>query len=290
MIRGGLTLMMTLGWVLAACSHVPAPVEERDPRQFTRHLTADGHYAVRPGDTLHAIAFGFGLDWRDLAAWNGIRSPYLIYPEQEIRLSPPKVVTRPAPSRAARTRPLDDRPARESSITAQSEVSESTQKDVAGTQPALTKEPPSSTPVNTPVVPVPDTASSVSRPMVDPTSWLWPTDGRIISTFSANDSMRKGLDIGGREGQPVRATAAGRVVYSGSGLIGFGELIIIKHSESMLSAYAHNRKRLVSEGQEIAAGQLIAEMGRNDRNQQILHFEIRRNGVPEDPLKYLPGR
>ena len=289
MRSGWLTLMFALAWIVAACSHLPAPVEERDPRQFTQRVTADGHYRVRRGDTLHAIAFGFGLDWRDLAAWNGIRTPYLIYPEQEIRLSPPKVVTRPVPSRIARTRPSDDHPATVPTTTVKPEITGSPQDDVTMRESAVAQ-PPASPPVKASGAQVADGAASVSRPMVDPTSWLWPTDGRIISTFSANDSMRKGIDIGGREGQPVRATAAGKVVYSGSGLIGFGELIIIKHSESMLSAYAHNRKRLVAEGQEIAAGQLIAEMGRNDRNQQILHFEIRRNGVPEDPLKYLPGR
>ena len=99
-----------------------------------------------------------------------------------------------------------------------------------------------------------------------------------------------GIDIGGKEGQPVVASAGGEVVYSGSGLIGYGELIIIKHNEQLLSAYAHNRKRLVKEGQKVSGGERIAEMGKNDRSQAMLHFEIRLNGTPQDPLKYLPGR
>jgi lipoprotein NlpD len=132
--------------------------------------------------------------------------------------------------------------------------------------------------------------SSYSTPAADPRRWIWPTEGRLLSRFRANDPARKGIDISGRPGQPVVASAAGQVVYSGSGLIGYGELIIIKHSDRMLSAYAHNRKRLVSEGQQVTAGSKIAEMGTNDRNQALLHFEIRVNGTPEDPLKYLPRR
>lgn len=112
----------------------------------------------------------------------------------------------------------------------------------------------------------------------------------MLSSFRANDPARKGIDIGGRTGQPVMASAAGQVVYSGSGLIGYGELIIIKHSDRMLSAYAHNSKRMVNEGQQVTAGSQIAAMGSNDRNQAVLHFEIRLNGSPVDPLKYLPRR
>ena len=124
----------------------------------------------------------------------------------------------------------------------------------------------------------------------DPDKWLWPVEGRIISNFKPNDPSRKGIDIGGKEGQPVIASASGEVVYSGSGLIGYGELIIIKHSEQLLSAYAHNRKRLVKEGEKVAAGDRIAELGKNDRSQPMLHFEIRLNGTPKDPLNYLPRR
>mgnify|MGYP001825950664 FL=1 len=119
---------------------------------------------------------------------------------------------------------------------------------------------------------------------------MWPTEGRLLSSFKANDSSRNGIEIGGQEGQAIKAAAAGEVVYSGNGLIGYGELIIVKHSDRMLSAYAHNRKRLVSEGQRIAAGELLAEMGRDERNKALLHFEVRVNGSPQDPMKYLPKR
>jgi lipoprotein NlpD len=132
--------------------------------------------------------------------------------------------------------------------------------------------------------------ATYTTPAGDPSRWLWPTDGRLLSTFRANDPSRKGIDIAGSAGQPVVASAAGQVVYSGSGLIGYGELIIIKHSDRMLSAYAHNSKRLATEGQQVTAGSKIAEMGTNDRNQAVLHFEIRLNGTPVDPLKYLPKK
>jgi lipoprotein NlpD len=139
----------------------------------------------------------------------------------------------------------------------------------------------------------PPPARAASTPAVgpaDPKAWLWPVEGRLISRFRANDPSRNGIEIGGREGQPVRAAAAGEVVYSGNGLIGYGELIIIKHSDRMLSAYGHNRTRLVAEGQAVAAGEKIAEMGKDERNRDLLHFEIRRDGTPQDPLRYLPSR
>jgi lipoprotein NlpD len=127
-------------------------------------------------------------------------------------------------------------------------------------------------------------------PLRDPDRWLWPTDGQVITRFSPGDPARKGIDIAGRAGQDVTASAAGDVVYSGNGLIGFGELIIIKHSDSMLTAYAHNRRRLVQEGERVAAGSRIAEMGQNDQERTMLHFELRMDGKPVDPLKYLPPR
>lgn len=139
------------------------------------------------------------------------------------------------------------------------------------------------TPASTPA-PKPTAAQSHA----DPTSWRWPTEGRLLHGFVAGDPARNGIDIAGKEGQAIRASASGTVVYSGNGLIGYGELIIIKHSDNMLSAYAHNKVRLANEGQQVVAGETIAEMGRNDRNEQILHFEIRIHGKPVNPLTYLP--
>lgn len=121
-------------------------------------------------------------------------------------------------------------------------------------------------------------------------SWRWPADGQVIQRFAAGDATKQGVDIGGNSGQAVRAAADGVVVYSGAGLVGYGELVIIKHSDAWLSAYGHNRKRLVNEGQNVRSGQQIAEMGRSGAAREMLHFEIRHNGKPVDPLQYLPRR
>jgi lipoprotein NlpD len=126
--------------------------------------------------------------------------------------------------------------------------------------------------------------------VVDGIAWRWPTDGAILDRYQASDPGRQGIDLGGRSGQPVYAAADGVVVYSGNGLIGYGELIIIKHSDSYLSAYGHNRVRLVKEGERVRAGQEIAEMGSSGAPRVELHFEIRRDGKPVDPLDYLPPR
>ena len=255
--------------VLAGCAGWK-PAEEKSSNKDSYQVTTDGHYRVKRGDTLHAIAFNFSKDWRDIARWNGIRSPYTIYPDQELLLSAPK---------GQRTQQQPSAPTAKTSTGSKP----STNKTVVKAAPSKSS---TSTTVDTPSRP--DT--SVPVVAADPGKWLWPAEGKIISNFKPNDPARKGIDIGGKEGQAVIASAAGEVVYSGSGLIGYGELIIIKHSERLLSAYAHNRKRLVAEGQKVAGGERIAEMGKTDRNQAMLHFEIRLNGNPQDPLKYLPGR
>jgi lipoprotein NlpD len=277
-----MALVVSLGALpLGGCGPAWTPVEKRPGAAEPRELTADGRYRVRRGDSLYTIAFNFGLDWRDIANWNSIRPPYVIYPDQELHLAPPvrsatQVVTRPAPP-----------PAGSSSVDQRSSGS------VGGGV--------ASGPTTSPVVAAPSTkpatkaaanpvSVSASPPMQDPNQWLWPTDGRLLSSFKANDPARNGIEIGGREGQAINAAAPGEVVYSGNGLLGYGELIIVKHSDRMLSAYAHNRKRLVSEGQMVAAGELLAEMGHDERNKALLHFEIRVNGAPQDPMKYLPRK
>jgi lipoprotein NlpD len=127
-------------------------------------------------------------------------------------------------------------------------------------------------------------------PSAGPLQWRWPTAGRVVERFSAQDRTRNGVKIAGRSGQPILAAEAGRVVYSGSGLIGYGQLIIIKHNKNYLSAYGHNRKILVKEGDQVARGAHIGEMGKPPDDQPLLHFEIRRQGTPVDPLLLLPER
>jgi len=262
--------------LIAGCSSGWKPTENKTVYKDSYQLTTDGHYRVRRGDTLHAIAFNFGKDWRDIAAWNSIRSPYTIYPDQELRLSAPKA----------------RRSQKQASTAAAPSAGKSTGKTEAGSAPSANRTVVTAAPAKSSTSTTYDKSPGPGTvaPAADPGNWLWPAEGRVISNFKPNDPARKGIDIGGKEGQKVVASAAGEVVYSGSGLIGYGELIIIKHSERVLSAYAHNRKRLVEEGQNVTRGERIAEMGRNDRNQAMLHFEIRLNGNPQDPLKYLPGR
>jgi len=265
-------LPLLLVGLLAGCNKTWAPVEERSGHKSSYKLTSDGSYRVRRGDTLHAIAFNFGLDWRDIAAWNGISSPYVIYPDQQLRLTPAKG------------------PPRQAQVAKPSSTPDKSTRSPASTGGTTVKAAPAKTASSTSYKSTTPSAPKTSVPAADPGSWLWPADGRVLSNFKANDPARNGIDISGKEGQAVKATASGEVVYSGNGLIGYGELIIIKHSDRMLSAYAHNQKRLVGEGQKVKQGERIADMGRNDRNQAMLHFEIRLNGKPQDPLNYLKRR
>nr|WP_256583033.1 peptidoglycan DD-metalloendopeptidase family protein [Pseudomonas sp. HMWF032] len=233
-----------------------------------RQPVSSGQYKVQRGDTLYSIAFRFGWDWKALAARNGITPPYLIRVGQVIRFDgaqppsqPPVVVTAPSvvapPSGNRPTAPVQNRPA--------------------------PTPPPASAKTTPSVTALPPSQRSAS-------GWLWPTNGPVIGRFSSNGSLNKGIDIAGELGQPVLAASDGSVVYAGSGLRGYGELVIIKHSDTYVSAYGHNRRLLVQEGQKVKAGQKIAEMGSTGTDQVKLHFEVRRQGKPVDPLQYLPRR
>ena len=211
---------------------------------------------VHRGDTLYHIATSNGISALDLAVWNDIPPPYTIHPGQSLRLYPSQ---RPA----ARTRSI-----------------------ATGPTPAR---PVVATP-SKPVVPAVESPQPVVVPAGSPFPWLWPADGTLASRFVAGEPTQQGIDIAGQAGQPVRAAADGVVVYSGSGLVGYGELVIVKHNDAWLSAYGHNRARLVNEGQLVKAGQQIAEMGHSGAARDMLHFEIRFNGKPVDPLSYLPKK
>lgn len=235
-------LLVVLLPAVAATGCGPAFAPLRDAGYRTSPAPSVVHI-VRRGDTLYSIAFDAGLDYRAVARWNGIRSPYVITPGQKLRLRPPPG---DKPVLAASRAPSPSRPA-------------SRQPDPG--------------PRSTPAAPA--------------ASWQWPAEGRIIRRFS-RDSANPGIDIAGKPGQPVKSAADGRVVYSGDGLRGYGQLIIVKHNESFLSAYAHNRKLLVREGDRVRRGQPIAEMGDTGTDRVKLHFEIRKQGTAVDPLKYLP--
>jgi Membrane proteins related to metalloendopeptidases len=271
-----------------------------------------GSYAVAKGDTLYSIAFRKGVDFRDLAKWNGIAAPYTIWPGQHLRLSPPGGApsphaalattekTRPTPAAAAPSAPVfESVPAPASAPPASPHVSGATGSAApqAVHAPTVAAAPATAVSTEVPVAgepkaavppPAPAVATGGSR-AAGGVSWHWPADGQIIKRFTPGDAV-PGIEIAGKAGDPVRAAADGVVVYSGNGLVGYGELVIIKHSDSLLSAYGHNSKRLVKEGQRVSAGQQIAEMGSSGASRVELGFQIRKDGNPVDPLNYLPAK
>lgn len=267
------------------------PVEGPRPRSVPAGL-----YEVVRGDTLYGIAFRHGLDYRELAAINSIAAPYTIYPGQRLRLSgpatrsgPPAVASAPAPGTAAPVvAPIVSSPPVRTTPATPSTVPPAT----AATEPSPSPASPAATAVDPPAqpaTPAPPTSTPPAAPGGAP-RWQWPADGALIGRFLAGDPTRQGIGLAGRGGDPVRAAADGVVVYSGAGLIGYGELIIVKHNDTWLSAYGHNRKRLVAEGEAVRGGQRIAEIGRTGASRDMLHFEVRRNGRPVDPLGVLPPR
>lgn len=275
--RHGVAAALLAALLVAACAPwQPSPGKPggRSPTENQRRVVQapPAFYPVRRGDTLYSIAFRFGLDWRAVANWNHIEAPYTIRPGQELRLREPP---RPPPSRAERSaepiRPVPERPAESSTSEPIAEVK--------AEAPA-----PTGAPANASAGDSSEPARSVAG-----VSWQWPTQGRVTRPFDAA-ATRKGIGIAGQSGQAVKAAAAGEVVYSGTALIGYGELVIIKHSDKLLSAYGHNRRRLVAEGDRVQRGQKIAEMGANEREEPLLHFEIRRDGDPVNPLDYLPKK
>lgn len=299
---------------LAGCASRPsAPVIERSPGApavvpaVPVAPAADAGpetYTVRRGDTLYGIALDHGLDYRELADWNGISNPNLVRTGEVLRLRAPPPAA--LPERAAQVRPIaragavESRPLRPATEPA-SPAKKTDEATIARIDPRRQETKPEVPPpvaaVPAPVASVPSSAASVPSPGAKPEpqavdearlDWAWPTNGKLIAKFS--DPSSKGVDIEAKQGDPVLASAAGRVVYSGSGLRGYGRLVIIKHSPTYLSAYAHNSQLLVKEGQNVARGQKIAEVGATDADSPKLHFEIRRMGKPVDPLKYLPDR
>jgi len=280
-----LILLVIIGTVLVSgCHRHYRPVAHaKTPTTIVkRQLNSDGSYYVRSGDTLYAIAFSYGLDPMDVAQQNGITSPYTIYPGQKLMLQVPGAG------------PGERQASSGVQITAVKTPGQVTTKTIESpTSSTVTKPAPAKPTTNEAAENTTKASTQVAPPVsntADPKSWEWPTSGRVVRGFVAGDPARNGLDIAGKEGQEIVASSSGQVVYSGNGLIGYGELIIIKHSEKMLSAYAHNRVRLVKEGDQVWAGQKIAEMGRNSSDEQILHFEIRTLGKPVNPLTYLPKR
>lgn len=277
----------------------PAPVGTDEPviKPYREGDWRPEFHVVKKGDTLYSIALDYGQDYRELAAWNNLEDPALIRPEQRLRLFAPNSVGELAQPQAV---PLEMPPAPVAvpvktgpkarklpySEQALAQLNAAKPKDAARPPPVAAPSPPPPKPaVNAPATPAPRQDGSADARLV----WEWPTQGKLLYGFGEGTNQ-KGVGIEGRSGQAVLASAPGRVVYSGSGLRGYGKLIIIKHNTSYLSVYAHNSQILVKEGQSVAKGQKIAEMGNSDSDRVGLHFEIRRLGKPIDPLQYLPGR
>ncbi len=350
MRRAQATALVALAALLGACATVnEAPVEDRSTSLAAARGapgSANEHVVVA-GDTLYGVAFRHDLDYRRLAAWNDIASPYTIRPGQRLRLTPPPAppgapaaasVASPAQpafdgttqtyaagdAAVSSAAPLQVEPlAAEPLVPAPAPTAPSAAPPPARPAPAPgpvsaaigaggAEASPARTPSQPPPTPAPTTSTPPPRPSAAPAptpaaaapplaiakaptqtvggvAWRWPTDGRVANRYVAGDPARQGVDILGREGQSITAAADGEVVYSGNGLLGYGELVIIKHSGDFLSAYGHNRRRLVAEGTRVRAGQPIAEMGKAGGLER-LHFEIRRDGKPVDPLAYLPRR
>lgn len=323
-------LLLMICFVLIGCSTTQSPVPVVDRvktdssglanKSIGASNLSNQFYIVQKGDTLYSIALNHGIDFKKLAEWNNIADPRAIRPGQKISLAAPTSDSQPVLF-ALPQQPIETtiEPGEQPFVTAPEE-SEHRAGNVRAnlkTSPkalklpfseqnvARLKYPENSSP--TLQVPVPASSQAIgvaknSRIEAAPqpelrksdkavnqsdSEWIWPTTGKLLSSFSKNS---KGVKISGQSGQPILASAAGEIVYSGHGLRGYGNLIIIKHNNTFLSAYAHNSKLLVKEGETVTKGQKIAEMGNTDSDTIQLHFEIRKHGKPVDPLEYLPNQ
>lgn len=256
----------------------PSPIVEA-PRvpAGTENAGKPGFYSVKPGDTLIRVGLETGQNWRDIQRWNNLDNPDRIEVGQVLRVIPPgqdggSTAARPVGSSRVESRPLDSKP-----------------QPAAAPAPAATAPVPASaaSPAVTPP-PAPPAPQPAARDGDDDVSWQWPALGPVVASF--DEVRNKGLSISGKAGDAVLAAADGRVVYAGSSLRGYGNLIIVKHNETYLTAYAHNQSLLVKEDQLVRRGQKIAEMGSSDSDRVQLHFEIRRKGKPIDPTRLLPSR
>lgn len=294
---------LLLSCALVGCTaSVPAPVSSlsKNYSSIDRGSYRGSYYEVKKGDTLYFIAYVTNKDVQDLISYNKLAAPYTIHPGQKLKL----------------WRPSYNAPAYGKSTVVAAAVA----APVAATTAALTASKPKATPKkskNSKPAPAQTTAKVAKKdppkkveqskskeyvgskgkqnvaPSTKPTSdkvskWLWPTNGRVIKNFSVGEQGNKGIDIAGQRGQPIVSTAGGTVVYSGNALRGYGNLVIVKHNDNYLSAYAHNDRLLVSEGQSVKPGQKIATMGSSGASSVRLHFEIRYQGKSVNPKRYLP--
>jgi lipoprotein NlpD len=244
-----------------------APADSAKPLPGAENNGKPGFYTVKPGDTLIRIGLENGQNWKDLIKWNGLDNPNIIEVGQVLRVVAPGVDPNTASSKPITAARVDTRPL-----------------DAKAASPAASG---ASAPA-TSAVATASTSASLPKDADDDVNWAWPAAGTVVAPF--DEGKVKGLVFGGKAGDPVLAAADGRVVYAGSGLRGYGNLIILKHNNTYLTAYAHNQTLLVKEDQSVKRGQKIAEMGSTDADSVKLHFEIRKQGKPIDPAKLLPPR
>ena len=277
-----------------SASAQPADAAPAKPLPGAENAGKPGYYSVRPGDTLIRIGLESGQNWRDIARWSGLDNPNAIEVGQVLRVAPPTTdsngaVTRPvAAGGRVDGKPLDGKPVvavGPAGATAVPASGPAAAPPAGAASPAGTlAAAPGSAPTPTPT----PTPAAAPREGDEDINWAWPASGPVATPF--DDVKSKGLAISGKAGDAVLAAADGRVVYAGSGLRGYGNLVIVKHNATFLTAYAHNQTLLVKEDQAVRRGQKIAEMGSSDADKVQLHFEIRRQGKPVDPARLLPPR
>ena len=305
-VASALAALLTVGCASSAFNR--APVEDRGtavgrpgtvvaeasatafkPLPGSENAGKPDYYTVKPGDTMIRIGLDTGQNWRDIVRWSGVDNPNQIEVGQVLRIAPPVagsvVAATPAAATAAAT------PANGAAVTkpvTSSSAAPAPVPPVAAAGAAVPARPAASAAGSSATVAIPAPAASAAATGEDEIAWIWPTGGGVLAGF--DEVKNKGLDIGGTAGEAVVAAADGRVVYVGAGLRGYGNLIILKHNNTYLTAYAHNQTLLVKEDQSVRKGQKIAEMGNSDSDRVKLHVEVRRQGKPVDPAKYLPAR
>ncbi len=264
----------------AAVALDPNTPQVKQPPGF-ENAGKPGYYTVKPGDTLIRVGLDTGQNWRDIVRWNAIENPNQIEVGQVLRVAPP--VASPvtaAAATAAVSKPVASSNATSSPVPPAQNQAQAQPASLTGNA----AKPATAATAAAAVAPTAVVASGGEEEI----AWIWPANGSVVAGF--DEVKNKGLDIGGAAGEPVMASADGRVVYVGAGLRGYGNLIILKHNNTYLTAYAHNQTLLVKEDQSVRKGQKIAEMGNSDADRVKLHFEVRRQGKPVDPAKYLPTR
>jgi len=295
---------LTLG---ACTTPVTAPVTDRPISQESAPVAGQAEsgvvggparqefHVVEKGDTLNRIAQRFGYTWQEVAAWNNMTDPNQLAVGQRIRVAPPGggavTVTPITPSGPSIGSTPTSSPEAGPPAAPSAQAPSVKRTPVGGVQvysDEAWKAANEARPATPPQPSAPEAPESATSSPDLSAPWIWPTNGKVLSNFA--DGKTKGIDIAGKPGDDVLASSAGRVVYAGAGLRGYGKLVIIKHNADFLSAYAHNQTLLVKEGQSVTKGQKIAELGDTDADRPKLHFEIRRRGKPVDPLKYLPNR